>query len=100
MISFSSIVGDSNKNSEFENHFYSKNTNKKYNDQSLDEIPIISKIFSEQIKIPNNFINFNLFFDSNVYRPKVCKNPRFKTYLISQKRYSGFLKAKSGSKSY
>ena len=81
----SNIVGDSNKNSEFENHFYSKNTNKKYNDQSLDEIPIISKIFSEQIKIPKNFINFNLFFDSNVYRPKVCRNPRFKTYFISQK---------------
>ena len=40
-------MGDSSKNPEFENHSYSKNTNNKFNDQFLDEIPIISKIFTK-----------------------------------------------------
>ena len=81
----SNIMGDSSKNPEFENHSYSKNTNNKFNDQFLDEIPIISKIFTEQIKMPKNFINFNLFFDNNVNRPKVCKNLLFKNNHINQK---------------
>ena len=75
----SNIIGDSSKNSEFENHFYSKNTNNIYNDQFLNEMPIISKIFSEQIKMPKNFINYNLFFENNVYR---------QTYSINQKMIS------------
>ena len=84
----SNIIGDSSKNSEYENNFYSKNTNKKHNVQFLDEMPIISKIFSEQIKMPKNFINYNLFFENNVYRPKVFKDPIFKTNFINQKMVS------------
>ena len=90
----SNIIGDSSKNSEYENNFYSKNTNKKHNVQFLDEMPIISKIFSEQIKMPKNFINFNLFFENNVNRPKICKNPMFKTNFINQKMIS-FVNEKS-----
>jgi len=44
------IFRDSNKNSEFENHFYSKSINNKLKDQFLDEIPTISKIFIEKLK--------------------------------------------------
>ena len=40
------IIGDSRKNSEFQNHFYSKNTDNKCNAKILDKIPIISKIFT------------------------------------------------------
>ena len=78
-------IGDSSKNLEFGNYFYSKNTNNKYNAQILDEIPIISKIFTEQIKMPNNFINFNLFFENSVYKPQVCNNLKFKSNFISKK---------------
>ena len=90
----SNIIGDSSKNSEFENHFYSKNTNNIYNDQFFNEMPIISKIFSEQIKMPKNFINFNLVFVNKVNRPKICKNPMFKTNFINQKMIS-FVNEKS-----
>ena len=79
------IIGDSSENSEFEKHFYSKNTKNKYNTQILDEIPKISKIFTEQIKMSNNFINFNLFFVNNVYRPKVYNNSMLKSNFINQK---------------
>jgi len=79
------INGDSSKNSEFQNHFYLKNTNKKCNDQFLDEMPIISNIFSEQIKMSKNFINYDLFFKNNVYRSKVCNNIMFKTNFNNQK---------------
>ena len=82
------IFGDSSKNSEFENHFYSKNMNNKYNDQIFDEIPIISKLFTEKIKMPKNFINFNLSFGNNVYRPKELKNPVFKNIFIIEKLVS------------
>ena len=81
----SNIFGDSRRNSEFENQFYSKNINNKYNDQILDEIPIISKIFTEKNKMPKNFINFNLFFENNVYRPKVYKKTDFKNIFIIEK---------------
>ena len=81
----SNIIGDSGKNSEFQNHFYLKNTNQKCNEQFFDEIPIISKIFTEQIKMSKNFINYDLFFKNNVYRPKVCNNPMFKTNFNNQK---------------
>ena len=90
----SNIIGDSSKNSEFENHFYSKNKNNIYNDQFFNEMPIISKIFSEQIKMPKNFINFNLVFVNKVNRPKICKNPMFKTNFINQKMIS-FVNEKS-----
>jgi len=82
------IIGDSSENSEFEKHFYSKNTKNKCNTQFLDEIPKISKIFTEQIKMSNNFINFNLFFVNNVYMPKVCNNPMLKNNFINQKMVS------------
>ena len=81
----SNIFGDSRRNSEFENQFYSKNINNKYNDQIFDEIPIISKIFTEKNKMPKNFINFNLFFENNVYRPKVYKKTDFKNIFIIEK---------------
>ena len=79
------IIGDSRKNSEFQNHFYSKNTDNKCNAKFLDKIPIISKIFTEQIKMPNYFINFNLFFENSVYKPKVCNNLKFKSNFINKK---------------
>ena len=76
------IFGDSSKNSEFENHFYSKNMNNKYNDQIFDEIPIISKLFTEKIKMPKNFINFNLSFGNNVYSQKSLKIQCLKIFLL------------------
>ena len=79
------IIGDSSENSEFEKHFYSKNTKNKCNTQFLDEIPKISKIFTEQIKMPNYFINFNLFFENSVYIPKVYNNLNFKSNFINKK---------------
>jgi hypothetical protein len=77
------IFGDSLHKSEFENHLYSKSANNKFNDHFLNEIPTISKIFSEKIKIPKNFISFNLYFKNNVYKPKDCK--LFKSNLIIEK---------------
>lgn len=83
----SNIFGDSFRNSEFENHFYPKYSNNKCSNQFLDEIPIYSKIFKENIKVPTKFINFNLFFKSNVNRPKVYKNI-FRNNFIIEKRQS------------
>lgn len=78
------IFRNSSKYLESENHFYSKSTNNKLNHQFLDEIPTISKIFTEKIKMSKNFINLNLFFKSNIYRPKVCN--LFKSNLIIEKK--------------
>ena len=82
------IFGDSCLNSDFENHFYSKRTNNEINDQFLDKIPIISKIFSEKNKISENFINFNFFFEKNVNSPKVCKNLFYRNNFIIEKMVS------------
>ena len=81
----SNIFGDSRRNSEFENQFYSKNINNKYNDQILDEIPIISKIFTEKNKMPKNFINFNYFLKIMYIDQKYIKKPILKIFLLLKK---------------
>ena len=81
----SNIFGDSSRNSKFENHFYSKNINNKYNDQIFDEIPIISKIFTEKNKMPKNFINFNYFLKIMYIDQKYIKKPILKIFLLLKK---------------
>jgi len=86
------IFGDSSKYLESENHFYSKSTNNMLSDQILDEIPTISKIFTEKIKMSKNFINLNLFFKSNINTSKVCN--LFKSNLIIKKKVIPYIKDK------
>ena len=80
------LFGDSLHNSDFENHSYSKRTNNKSNDQFLDEIPIISKIFTKKIKMPMNFINCNFIFNNSLCKQKVCN--LYKSNLIIEKKVS------------